>query len=52
MHCVLNVSTQHADQQTRELDNYMVTGGADCRVHVWDLRAPCDAEGRGREDWE
>lgn len=47
MHCVMNISTQHADQQdaVRELDNLLITGGADCKVHVWDLRNPCDSRG-------
>ena len=29
----------------RELDSYMLTGGADKKVLVWDLRRPFDAEG-------
>mgnify|MGYP000701717243 CR=1 FL=1 len=40
VHCVLNVSTSHADPTavTQNLDSYLVTGGADKKVRVGDLR--------------
>lgn len=40
VHCVLNICTSHADPVavTTNLDFYLVTGGADKKVHVWDLR--------------
>lgn len=46
----MNISTQNADQpaDVRGLDDWMITGGADCRVCVWDLRSPFDEDGSER----
>lgn len=43
----MNIMSRHASDPaaTSELNNYMVTGGADKKVLVWDLRRPFDAEG-------
>ena len=43
----MNIVSRHADdpEAMKELDNYMLTGGADNKVFVWDLRHPLNDEG-------
>ena len=43
----MNIVSRHADdpEAMKELDNYMLTGGADSKVFVWDLRHPRNDEG-------
>ena len=45
----MGVNTVHADPETvtGELSNYLITGGADKKVRVWDLRQLAES---GRED--
>ena len=65
VHCVLNISTRHANAEalTDNLSNYLITGGADKKVNVWDLRQlvqsqsqsqshPNEGEERTKEDEE
>ena len=49
----MNIVSRHADDPAaaRELDSYMLTGGADKKVLVWDLRRPFDAEGSAAAVW-
>lgn len=51
VHCVLNLSTHHAnpDALTDNLSNYLITGGADKKVKVWDLRQLTQSPQSGAE---
>ena len=46
VHCVLNLSTSHATSENvpEDLNHYLITGGADNKVHVWDLRQLLEEE--------
>ena len=54
VHCVLNLSTHHAnaDALTDNLSNYLITGGADKKVNVWDLRQLIQSQSHQNEGEE
>lgn len=43
----MGVNTVHADPETvtGELSNYLITGGADKKVRIWDLRKLAESGG-------
>ena len=46
----MGVNTVHADPETvtSELSNYLITGGADKKVRIWDLRKLAESGGARR----